>query len=444
MKKIIDISSNSDRRTQLKNDAGYLHIMKYMGSKRELLPEIRNAVFELCEPGNTILDIFAGTASVGAYLKDSYNIISNDIQAYSQVLGDAIITSSSCEHLPDLEKSLQEIKKHFKINQTYLHNILKNTLFESDQYISIEKNHWTEKDRKKYLKFVSFFPSPINSFYSVNSELQTIYNMYLENNNSSIKTVPYFQTVFLFSELYFSLRQAIDIDSLMYALDSAFTNKVYKNVFLSALIYAYSYCSSGTGHFAMFRDLKSISSVEDVFIYRKRDVWEFFEHKLRDIYNFHHFYPKRKYQMVNMDYVELLQNTKYFSDVKLIYADPPYSFVHYSRFYHAIESLVRYDYNIPQFKGRYRDDRHQSPFCQKQNVESAFELLFHYANENSANILLSYSDTGMISLKDITSIGERNSFSLEVQEIKHNHSTMGREGHKSNRISEYLIKAKLL
>jgi len=443
LNKVIDISTNSNRRTQLKNDLGYLHIMKYMGSKRELLPEIKKAVFELCDKGETILDIFAGTASVGAYLKDNYNIISNDIQAYSQVLGDAIITSSACKSLPNVKESLCEIKRHYEVNQLHLQNILKETLFQSDQFISIEKNTWTEKNRKNYLKFISNFPSPVNTFYSTNSELQLIYKMYLENNNIFTKSLPYFQTTFLFSEVYFSLRQAIDIDSIVYAIDCTFSNKVYKNIYLSALIYAYSYCSSGTGHFAMFRDLKSISSVEDVFIYRKRDVWEYFEQKLLGIYDFHNYYPDRKYLMMNKDYVDILQSTKYFNDVKLIYADPPYSFVHYSRFYHAIESLVKYDYNIPQFKGRYRDDRHQSPFCQKQNVESAFELLFHYAHDNNSNVLLSYCDTGMISLENILNIGERNSFTIEVQEIKYNHSTMGRVGHKSNKISEYLIKARL-
>lgn len=443
MKELLEHGEALTKRTLLQNDHNYIHILKYMGSKRELLPEIKKSVNDLCEQGGTILDIFAGTTAVGAYLKDNYNIISNDIQEYSRVLGDATITSSSCETLPNMEQSLATIQQYFLENKNTLIKLLHNTLEQSDNFVSIPKNDWTEKDRKRYQQFMSVFPSPINSFYSSNTELQKLYQLYLENNQSSIKCSPYFQTSFLFSELYFSLRQAIDIDSILYAINLTFTNEVIKNLYLSALIYAYSYCSSGTGHFAMFRDIKSISSVEDTFIYRKRKVWDYFVYKLEELYSFHKYYPNRKYQMTNMDYVEILQDARYFHDVKLIYADPPYSFVHYSRFYHAIESLVKYDYNIPQFKGRYRDDRHQSPFCQKQNVESAFELLFHYAKENNSNLLLSYSDTGMISIDNILEIGKRNSFKFDIQEIRYNHSTMGREGHKSNLINEYLIKAKL-
>lgn len=443
MNTLLDISTNLSRRTQLKNDSNYIHIMKYMGSKRELLPEIKEAVDDLCKKNGTILDIFAGTASVGAYLKDSYNIISNDIQEYSKVLGDAVIGISAIEYLPDLNTSLKKIKHYFDINRDHLQNILKNTLSESDDYLLIGKNNWTESDRKKYQKFISSFPSPVNAFHTKNDELKKLYELYLENNKASSSLLPAFQTCFLFPELYFSLRQAIDIDSIVYGIKNTFTDQRLINLFTAALIYAYSYCSSGTGHFAMFRDLKSVKSVEDVFLYRGRIVWDYFESKLMELYKFHKFYPNKKYIMTNKDYVDVMQSDNDNSPIDLIYADPPYSFVHYSRFYHAIESLVKYDYNIPQFKGRYRDDRHQSPFCQRQNVESAFELLFHFSRIKKSNILLSYSDTGMISIEKLKQIAQRNSYCIEIVEIKYNHSTMGREGHKSNLISEYLIKARL-
>jgi adenine-specific DNA-methyltransferase len=61
-----------------------------------------------------------------------------------------------------------------------------------------------------------------------------------------------------------------------------------------------------------------------------------------------------------------------------VYADPPYCFVHYSRFYHALETLVLYDYpeiqkkNNVIVKGRYREDRHQSPFALKLRLKMRF------------------------------------------------------------------------
>jgi adenine-specific DNA-methyltransferase len=150
--------------------------------------------------------------------------------------------------------------------------------------------------------------------------------------------------------------------------------------------------------------------------------------------------PNKKHQTFSKDYKQLLSDDC-MKNVDLIYADPPYSFVHYSRFYHAVESLVKYDYDIPMFKGRYRTDRHQSPFCQRQNVEKAFDTLFQGAKSNNANVLLSYSDTGMISLEKIREIIMNKGFTFEAEGIVYNHSTLGRKGHKNNKIQEYLVKA---
>jgi adenine-specific DNA-methyltransferase len=250
---------------------------------------------------------------------------------------------------------------------------------------------------------------------------------------------PYLQTTFLFAETYFSFRQCIDIDSLRYAIDKTFEDQIEKNIALSALIYAHSYCSSGTGHFAMFRDLKDVKSINDVFLYRDRDVWAYFEKKFLEIIEFHQYYPKRKHLSLSMDFKDLLSEKSVSKKYKLIYADPPYSFVHYSRFYHATESLVRYDYMMPEFKGRYRSDRHQSPFCQGQNVKTAFYDLIKSAAENDKILLLSYADTGMISLEDIAGLIKNNGSTFKTKQVDYDHSTMGREGHKSNQIKELLI-----
>ncbi|MBN2508882.1 MAG: DNA adenine methylase [Spirochaetales bacterium] len=445
MSTVLDISLDSMRRTQLRNDSRYIHIMKYMGSKRELLPEIERSIYSMIDVGDTILDIFSGTGSVGSYVKHDFNIISNDIQQYSKLICDATILSSSIKHLPNKGKIIEKIKDHAEVNRQHLFPILKNTISKSDDFSLIAKDHWTDKDRKQYIKFVEEFPSPVNGFSTKNYELNSLFQMYIDNSEDKryFGILPYFQTTFLFSEIYFSLRQAIEIDSIKYAIDHVIEDEIIRSIYISALIHAYSYCSSGTGHFAMFRDLKDLKSVEDVFIYRKKNVWSFFEKKLNELYDFHSFYSNRKYETTSFDYMDLLQNDRTELKYNLIYADPPYSFVHYSRFYHATESLVKYDYDIPQFKGRYRSDRHQSPFCQKQNVEGAFELLFYSAKNKKSKVLLSYSDTGMIGIDHIIRIAKRNGFTIDVIEIKYNHSTLGREGHKSNKISEYLIQANI-
>ena len=435
MKTVNKKLSLKSRKTELQNDIDYIHIMKYMGSKRALLPEIKKTVKQIIPNNSTILDLFAGTASVGAYLKHDFNIISNDIQTYSQVIAKSLIGSSSIELPSDTHLLIFNLEKYYLENKEKLIDLFPKSYAKSNLFVDIKKGEWTEERRIDYLSFFNTFPSSSNDFKTTSQELKRLKSMYFKINKD-----PYLQTCFLFSETYFSFEQAMDIDSIRYAIDMVTTNDELKNILLSALMYAYSYCSSGTGHFAMYRDVADVSSAEDTFIYRKKRVWEYFMKKVDDIINYHQYIPNRKYTAFSMHYEDLLDD-ECMKNVDLIYADPPYSFVHYSRFYHAVESLVKYDYDIPTFKGRYRSDRHQSPFCQKTNVVQAFDLLFKKAKEHKSNVLLSYSDTGMISLDEIKKIITNNGFKNKVQSISYEHSTLGRKGHKSNTINEYLIQA---
>jgi adenine-specific DNA-methyltransferase len=434
---------NAERRAALRKDENYIHVMKYMGSKRELLPDIKFEIDKVLSEGDGVLDLFAGTGSVGLYLKEKFNIYSNDIQSYSSVITDALISSSNYKLSFEVDEKLAEIESFFLKNKNKLSKDFGATLETSKSFVAVEKRAWTEKLRRQYIKFVDSFPSPVNEFATSNEEGKKLLKAYKDRTTQNTK-FPYVQTAFLFSETYFSFEQAIDIDSIRYAIDQCFQNSCEKSIALTALIYAYSYTSSGTGHFAMFRDLKTLKSINDVFLYRDRSVWDYFEKKFREIIEFHSYNPGKKHRSFSLDYKELLNNEEISKNYKLIYADPPYSFVHYSRFYHATESLVRYDYMMPEHKGRYRTDRHQSPFCQKQNVTEAFTILISAASKGNKYLLLSYADTGMISLEELCKIFTDHGMSFKIRSLNYDHSTMGREGHKSNQIKELLILAEPL
>ena len=88
-------------------------------------------------------------------------------------------------------------------------------------------------------------------------------------------------------------------------------------------------------------------------------------------------------------------------DVSAIYADPPYTRYHYSRYYHVLETICLRDNpevstTFPNGKGGfsraiYRKDRHQSPFCIKSQAEEAFDLLFQKTKDLGVPLILSYS-----------------------------------------------------
>lgn len=92
-------------------------------------------------------------------------------------------------------------------------------------------------------------------------------------------------------------------------------------------------------------------------------------------------------------------------------------------------------------KGRYREERHQSPFCIKSQVRRAFEDLFEGVKASESSLVLSYSNTGMISLDELLSIGEKilSKNEIEVLTTDHEHMTMGRKDDRQRSVKEGLI-----
>ena len=99
------------------------------------------------------------------------------------------------------------------------------------------------------------------------------------------------------------------------------------------------------------------------------------------------------------DFERCLKNLP--ENVKTVYADPPYTRDHYSRFYHVLETLTLRD--VPKIStvtihgsthvsnGIYRENRHQSPFCIKSKALKAFRKMFELTSASNRNLLLSYS-----------------------------------------------------
>jgi adenine-specific DNA-methyltransferase len=72
-------------------------LLKYLGSKRTLVPQIAQVVGSL--PVRTVCDLFAGTTRVGQALRrHDLQVHSNDLATYSEVLGRAYIEAGPAEH----------------------------------------------------------------------------------------------------------------------------------------------------------------------------------------------------------------------------------------------------------------------------------------------------------------------------------------------------------
>ncbi len=381
------------------------HLMKYMGSKRELLDFIISSINDLDIESNWFCDLFSGTSIVGCSLKDEYNIQINDIQIYTSIFANT--------YLPNIKNS---------INPTELEKIKERVLFYVDEF---HKKH-------PGLIFDYRLVSNYNELHRLEIQQQNlIYNNFEIGFHLFVK---------YYSGTYWSYTQCVWIDSIRAVAEEYKGQREYY-IILSSLIYAMSYTSQSTGHFAQFRDVTE-SNMTDIMLYRIRDIWTYFEKKFLEILNVVDVDVINRYSITTLDYLDCLRlierNT-------IVYADPPYSSVHYSRFYHAIETLIRYDYPNVKYKGRYREDRHQSPFGKKTEVKNAFAKLFKEIKNRNSHLILSYSDNGMISQDEIMEIGNAimgNTYKGNIQTKEYTHSKMGRSDIHSMGVNELIISYK--
>lgn len=381
------------------------HIIKYMGSKSSLLKYLVDAINEIYD-GENICDLFAGTSVLSGSLGHNVSMHANDIQRYSAVLAKTYLGNYSWNKFKGLEEEvIAKAQKHVdSVCQLY-----PNLKFQYDSELDLNEFNAFEQQQQDLI-------------YHDFDDIE--HHLFIKN----------------YSGTYWSFEQCLWIDALRITAEEYAETPVYYPI-LSSLMFAMAYNAQSTGHYAQYRDANNVASMKDIVIYRNKAISPYFKKKLKELIEwtgsneFNH-------KVTSLDYRECLDSIP---EGTLVYADPPYAFVHYSRFYHALETLIRYDYPDVLHKGRYRTDRHQSPFCKRSEVVDAFQVMFKKIKEKNSKLVLSYSNTGMISLEKILELARTtlgNNFEVYSKALDYTHSTMGRSEDKSREVQEYLVIAK--
>lgn len=251
------------------------------------------------------------------------------------------------------------------------------------------------------------------------------------NKNQKTKNFHLFQKTY--ANTYFTETQCMEIDNIRAALDSIPSPR--RELYLVLLMAAMSYTSNTTGHFAEYLNTspQNPKSVQEIF-FRKCEGYSVYPNNFEN-------------RVFNLDYKNFLSgNSQELLEIvkscDLIYLDPPYSTAQYSRFYHILETLVKYDYPKTKFKGRYREDRHFSDFCRKSKAFSELDFALRRCSElNRKFVLLSYVDSKscIIPKGSIVELVHRHfNYSTKPMTYEISHSKLGNG---SSEVTEYLILA---
>ncbi len=389
----------------------YPQLIKYMGSKAKIINFVSESIQTIYD-GGVVCDLFSGAASLSGALGSSYPILTNDIQHYSSLIASVYLKPVK---KIDSESLMRDATDYYKKARAKI-----TTDIEYEGFNSLEEFNEIE-ERNRAL---------------INQTFRHHYHLFLKN----------------YSGTWWSAEQCLWIDAIKQAIDKRVKNGKFKQaeyaLAMSTLLHAMAYSSQGTGHYAQYRDAKTESSMLDINIYRQKRLQDLFINKFDQMI----IWSKENvtdlnHSITTLNYTDCLKKLK----GGTVYADPPYAFVHYSRFYHAMETLCLYDYPELQVKGgsivkgRYREERHQSPFCIRTQVNGAFEDLFAGVKKADANIALSYSDTAMISLETLLDISKKtlsSGYEIWVEDMDHQHMTMGRQNDRSRDVKELMLLAR--
>jgi adenine-specific DNA methylase len=436
-------------------------LIRYLGIKTKLLVPIKETVKAVTPENGTVLDLFAGSNTVGQFLSDDFTILTNDCQHYSYVAAKALIERHSKKILNSLSED-EIYNKYYYANLKMLENIFKAPLeYEANSLDQIGEKYYG----KVFDRYVDFFN---NSPYCENTEnFHSSYKdclyIYSKENIELYKKdhtkFPYILFSTYYNNPYFSLHQCIEIDSLMYSLHMLLSTKIISaekyNIYLSFLLYTLNLTVISVGdHFAQPQSIKPVSKNLD----SPRDTVNLRERKkiinkkrltIRSLLNNIMSEYIEKYVSGNarnkafcMDYSDILKSNiiqKY--NVSTVYIDPPYTNAHYSRFYHIPETLVLYDYPDIQYFGRYRTDRYQSDFCIRTEALQAFDNMLRLCKSSNLNAVISYSNTSqcILHISEIENVCKKYyGMNVRTKNIDHMYRNFGQ---KPNRVlaKEFII-----
>ncbi|MEK3933024.1 DNA adenine methylase [Bacillus sp. FSL R7-0642] len=368
----------------------------YLGSKLRVLETISNIIDEIDPTFGRVYDVFSGSGTVSSYLGRKRPVTSVDIQEYSRILTSAVLQ-------PFYEPELIEIKnKLLEYKVTNLQECVE-PLVKYEEWALAKASGNEICEICELVEYGAILPFLNNEREEVSEGLIEALQATVNNLNAmNLMGSPNSITSRYFGGAYFSFKQASELDNLL-TMANSFEGRLQDIVIAATLSTASEIVNTVGKQFA--QPLKAVDSkgnpkkslVSKINKDRGIDVYKKFEEEI----NKYFLLEKGDFNHISLcsNFAEALDNLT--EDTKVVYADPPYTRYHYSRYYHVLETMslrdnpeitmVKSNGKLKMSRGLYRKERHQSPFSIKTLAREAFDTLISKVSEKNASLILSYS-----------------------------------------------------
>jgi adenine-specific DNA-methyltransferase len=348
--------------------------LRYMGTKKALAPVVREAVKEVRRPGQ-VADLFSGMGSVASSLASVSPVLTNDALAFTTTFASARFLDG--ERMPGCRMA-RLLFPDFRTAYEHLRD-------EFGHRIARERIALASATRDALAVYMESAPHVANS------------DWYRRRRREAVEATSherYCMTVLYFAAGYFSTAQAAQLDAIRFAIDGH-EDAASRGWLMAAWLAAAGVVMNAPGHAAQYLKPGNDEVFKRIRRQWQRPVWPIFIDKLEAIQAVGTRTWRSRNTVCNADALELVKSRD-FDSVGTVYADPPYTRDHYSRFYHVYETLYLYDFPESQGAGRYRPDRFSTPFSLARDVDEAFRQLFASIAKRGLPLVLSYPDNGLL------------------------------------------------
>ncbi|HEY5587687.1 MAG TPA: DNA adenine methylase [Candidatus Paceibacterota bacterium] len=365
---------------EFKNDI--FTILNYQGSKKKLLEYIFKNISNCIDEKKAVLDIFCGTASVAYSLKRYNTVYANDSELYASIIAEALLQFND-KH--EWDNCKEDFTKYFIINCDNVKDIF--LTYIEDEKVALDKSDF-EMLENLYDNFPTIWSGQQFNYYQ--NKIKSIADLRKFKNE-----IPFMLFTTYYSTTYFGIQQSLEIDSIRYAIEKIQSKKL-KSMLLSSLYFAMKECVfSKDGHMAQPLDMKANKT--KLIKIRQKSIIEIFYNKVDEFNSSKFIITNKENKVFNLNMQEIIKLDDIKNNVGFIYADPPYTDMQYSRYYHLLNTVTLYDYddislnNGKLSKGLYRENRFQSPLSQKSQAHKHTKLLFEYCKQNNINLGFSFA-----------------------------------------------------
>ena len=410
----------------------------YMGSKASLAPYLSEIIHTLLADDTVVLDLMCGSGAAAGYFAREWKTYASDAQAFSRLLAKVQGGGMDSKASIDIaDKVLEAAREHFEHIPKF---ILENIEVESE-FLSAELS---DDVRSELHVWISNYPR-INT---ESAARHSVFEDLVRDRASSNDMKPYLLFSAYYANLFFGVRQAAEIDSLRYAIDRTLEGEEHEWA-MGALVCAVSSCAySYGGHFAQpkvdgaDRDRLNILAPE-LMVTRAYSVSHEFFVRLTSLGEES---SKIKFPvgLVQGTWEQAIDEISSIVGHKVcVYLDPPYTRDEYSRYYHVLETLVRYDYPAVQDKASMpkRGDagRFASDFATRNisKIEDLIVEIISVCLRRKWSCLWSYSSTGVASIEKILRRVSCEATDVHIFNMAHSYKGQGK--HKSKSVTEYAI-----